>query len=98
MLTTVTPSNATNFQNMSMSLMRVPTRVETQLRKVTTPMPTRATVLLTHGLTSSSAPTMVRTKYSPMMMAMMAALPGLRTRTATHVKRKPAISPNVLAM
>jgi len=95
---TVTPTNAMNFINMSRSLVRVASRVETEFRKVTTSSPTTAIDLLIHGLTvSASAPTTARTRYSPMMMAMMAAPPGLMTSTATQVKRKPASSPIILA-
>lgn len=95
---TVTASRATNLRNMRKSLTRVPTRVDTQLRNVTTKMPTIATALLIHGLiVSASAPMTALTKYSPMMMAMMAALPGFSTRRATHEKRKPESSLNVLA-
>lgn len=98
MPTTVTPIRATNLRNMRKSLTRVPTLVETQLRNVTAKMPTSATALLIQGLmVSASAPMMARTKYSPMIMAMMAALPGLSTSRATHEKRKPASSLNVLA-
>jgi len=94
---TVTPINATNFKNMSISFKRVPSRVETQFKKVTRNKPTRATDLLIHGLiVSASGPITARTRYSPIMMAMIAAPPGLRTNTATQVKRKPHISPNIL--
>lgn len=82
---------------MSMSLIRVPSRVETQFRKVTASSPVRATDLLIHTLTvSASAPMAARTRYSPMMMAMMAALPGFSTSTATQVNRNPASSPKIL--
>jgi hypothetical protein len=95
---TVTPSSATNLRNMRPSLTRVPSLVETQLSSVTAMTPTRATALLTHGLISTaSAPRTARTRYSPMMMEMIAALPGLSTSTATQVKRKPASSPKILA-
>ncbi len=94
---TVTPSNATNFKNISMSFSLVPSLVDTQLRKVTRNSPTRATDLLIQGLmVSASAPITARTRYSPMMMEMMAALPGLRTSTATQVNRNPASSPKIL--
>lgn len=95
---TVTPSNAINLRNMSQSLTFVPSFVETQLSSVTETRATMATALLTQGLRlSASAPMAARTRYSPMMMAMMAALPGFSTSTATQVKRKPAISPMILA-
>ncbi|KAL8284909.1 hypothetical protein RB597_002133 [Gaeumannomyces tritici] len=94
---TVTPIKAINFRNMSASFSRVPSRVETQFRNVTRARPTSATDLPTQGfIVSASAPMKARTKYSPMMIAMMAALPGLSTSTATHEKRKPDSSPMIL--
>jgi hypothetical protein len=82
---------------MSMSFIRVPRRVETQFKTVTINNPTNATPLLIHGLTiSASAPTTALTKYSPMIMAMMAALPGFKTKTATQVNKNPANSPKIL--
>lgn len=94
----VTPSNAINFKNMSMSFTRVPSFVETQLRKVTRKSPTRPTDLLIQGLiVSASAPMTARTMYSPIMMEMMAELPGFRTKTADHMKRKPQISWKIFA-
>lgn len=94
---TVTPSRATNLRNMSMSFTRVPSRVDKQFIKVTRNRPTSATPLLTQGLmVSASAPIKALTRYSPMMMEMMAELPGFSTRSATQVKRNPAISPKIL--
>lgn len=95
---TVTPSNAINFKNMSVSLTRVPSFVDVQLRKVTTNSPARPTDLLIQGLmVSASAPMAARTMYSPMMMEMMAELPGFRTNTADHMKRNPQISWKIFA-
>jgi hypothetical protein len=95
---TVTKSKATNLRNMSKSLTLVLTLVDTQLRNVTIARPTSATILLIHGLMScASAPRIALVRYSPIIMLMMAALPGLSTNTATHVKRKPANSPKILA-
>ncbi|KUI71600.1 hypothetical protein VM1G_11757 [Cytospora mali] len=94
----VTPSNAINFMNISMSFTRVPSFVETQLRKVTKKSPTSPTDLLIQGLmVSASAPMAARTMYSPMMMEIMAELPGFRTKTADHMKRNPHISWNIFA-
>jgi hypothetical protein len=94
---TVTPSNATNFKNMSMSFNRVPIRVETQFKNVTSASPTSATDLSTQIFTvSASAPMKARTRYSPMMMEIIAALPGFSTSTATHVNKNPANSPKIL--
>lgn len=91
---TVTAISAMNFKNMSMSLMRVPSFVDTQFRNVTNTSPTSATILSGQGLdVSASAPMTARTRYSPMMIAIMAALPGFSTSTATHANRKPVISP-----
>jgi len=94
---TVTPSNATNFKNMSISFMRVPSRVETLFKNVTSATPTSATPLFTQIFTvSASAPITARTRYSPMIMAIIAALPGFSTSTATHVNKNPANSPKIL--
>ena len=95
---TVTPSNATNLKNMNISPIFVPNLVDIQFRSVTQNNPSNATPLLTHTLTfSASAPTAARTRYSPMMIAMMAVDPGFKTTTAHHVKRNPNSSPNILA-
>lgn len=94
----VTPSKAMNFINMSKSFTLVPSLVDTQLRNVTRNSPVNPTVLLYQGfMVSASAPIAARTTYSPMIMEIMAALPGFSTKTATHMNRKPQISPNILA-
>ena len=94
---TKTPRSATNFRNMKTSALRVPSFVETQFIAVTTTSPASAIPLFSHALASTaSAPMTARTRYSPKMMAMMAAEPGLRTVTAHQVNRKPAHSPKIL--
>jgi hypothetical protein len=96
MPTTVTPSNAINFKNMNISPILVPNFVDIQFSNVTTTTPTNATLLLIQTLAfSASAPIAARTRYSPMMMEMMALPPGFKTITATHVKRKPKSSPKI---
>ena len=93
---TVTPRSAMNFMNMKMSALRVPTFVETQFNNVTKTRPAKATVLFSQSLASAaSAPIMARTRYSPKMIAMMAAEPGFSTQTAHQVNKNPAHSPNV---
>jgi hypothetical protein len=82
---------------MKTSALRVPSLVDTQLSNVTMTSPTRATPLFNHVLASTaSAPMTARTRYSPKIIAMMAAEPGFSTMTAHHVKRKPAHSPKIL--
>jgi hypothetical protein len=93
-----TPRSAINLKNMNMSPMRVPSFVDMQFRSVTNTTAPMATPLLIQGLMcSTSAPTNARTVYSPKIMAMIAAEPGLSTHTADQVKRKPMSSPNILA-
>ena len=94
--TTVTPSNATNLRTKNKSPIRVPNLVDIELKIVTSIKAANATPLLTQTLTSAaSAPTAARTMYSPSIIAMIAAEPGLSTRTAHQVKRKPARSPKI---
>ena len=94
---TKTPSRATNLRNMKTSALRVPSLVDTQFRAVTTTSPARAMALFSQALASTaSAPMAARTRYSPKMMAMMAADPGFSTVTAHQVNRKPAHSPKIL--
>jgi N-glycosylase/DNA lyase len=94
----VTPSNATNLKNMNISPILVPNFVETQFNNVTESKPTKATLLFTHTLMfSASAPIAARTRYSPMMMDIIAVDPGFKTITAHHVKRNPNSSPKILA-
>jgi hypothetical protein len=93
---TVTPSNAMNFMNINMSPILVPNFVDMQLSNVTANNPTNATLLLIQELTfSASAPINARTKYSPMIIEMMAVDPGFNTITAHHVNRNPNSSPNI---
>jgi hypothetical protein len=94
---TVTPSNATNLKYMNMSPILVPNFVDIQFNNVTPKSPTSATDLLIQLLTfSASAPIAARTRYSPIMMDMMAEDPGFKTITAHHVKRNPKSSPKIL--
>ena len=94
---TVTPSNATNLKNMNMSPILVPSFVDMQFSNVTTNNPTNATDLLIQELTfSASAPMAARTRYSPIMIEIMADDPGFKTITAHHVKRNPKSSPKIL--
>jgi hypothetical protein len=93
---TVTASKAKNFRNMKTSALLVPSFVDTQLSSVTSTSPTKATPLFNHVLASTaSAPITARTRYSPKIIAIMAAEPGFSTTTAHHVKRKPAHSPKI---
>ena len=93
----VIPRRATNLKNMNISPILVPSLVETQFSSVTSASPAHATPLLIHGFTlSTSAPTAARTMYSPKMIAMIAAEPGLSTKTAHHANRNPARSPKIL--
>ena len=88
------PKRATNLKNMNTSPIRVPSLVDIQFNVVTTTRPSSATPLLIQVLTSSaSAPTTARTMYSPKIIEMMAAEPGLNTKTAHHMNRKPKSSP-----
>lgn len=94
---TVTPNNATNLKNMNKSPILVPSFVDIQFKNVTTNSPTNATDLLIHALTfSASAPMAARTRYSPMIIDMIAEDPGFKTMTAHHVKRNPKSSPKIL--
>lgn len=61
---------------------------------ITKNVPTKATPLLIHELASSaSAPMTARTRYSPNMMAMMPAEPGLITQTVNQLYKNPTMFP-----
>ncbi len=93
---------AKNLKNMKPSPMRVASFVDKQLRRATRvrarrEMPFSIQIIL--GLVFEVDVELgekARTMYSPKMMAMMAAEPGLRTKTEDHVKRKPKRSPKIL--
>lgn len=96
---------ARNLKNMKRSLARVVSLVDMQLRVVTRARARREMPLLIHmmlmlvsgrGSAEVDEGAKAWTIYSPKMMAMMAAEPGLRTKTEHQVKRKPKRSPNIL--
>ena len=94
---TVMARRPRNLKNMKKSALLVPSFVLVQFIAVTKNSPAIAMPLLIQGEASMlSAPIMALSMYSPKIIAMIAAEPGLRTVTAHHVKRNPAHSPNIL--
>jgi hypothetical protein len=93
---TVIPNRATNLKNINMSPILVPSFVDMQFSRVTANKPNNATPLLIQALTfSASAPIAALTRYSPMIIDIMAVEPGFNTITAHHVNKNPNNSPNI---
>ena len=95
---------ARNLKNMKRSPVRVVSFVDIQLSAVTKARARREipfmvhivpTLVLGRGSADFEEGAKARTTYSPNIMAIMAAEPGLRTKTEDHVKRKPNISPKI---
>jgi hypothetical protein len=58
--------------------------------------PAKAMLLLIQELTfSASAPIAARTRYSPIIMDMIALEPGFKTTAAHHVNKNPNSSPKI---
>ena len=95
---TVTPINAMNLKIIKTSADLVAILVEMELRNVTRSRPPSATPLFIQMLASAaSGPMTARTMYSPKIMAIIAADPGLSTQTVHQLYRKPTSGPNILA-